>query len=350
MDQEALLPFDDKPPNNNIQNFVNVEKNKQKTLTLRNKVDKFQCRFLCILTFVYALITTLYILIQMQIIPYWIQYILLFVFIGNVFCTIPFVLSVRKVELIKNPYLNLITLIITKKCGCSKQYTIMLENKYLLYQRDLILLNTINNPSEIDLDSSNIQKCPINLIYRYEENASVDGTLDETQLKINEFLGQQKYENTIYDEINKYITIYQKNYLKDHKKVFDIYMKMNEYFYTFFYSDSSLDFRTDFIYSNDFERLFIGKVNNDAYSKTLLINLNEINTFEMFEEIKKEDGRSYSYGFLKILYKNNQKEEIKICENKKLYLEKFVLLLNGKLNDINEMKKNNNNNNSTPQH
>ena len=81
MDQEALLPFDDKPPNNNIQNFANVEKNKQKTLTLRNKVDKFQCRFLCILTFVYALITTLYILIQMQIIPYWIQYILLFVFV-----------------------------------------------------------------------------------------------------------------------------------------------------------------------------------------------------------------------------------------------------------------------------
>ena len=286
-----------------------------------------------------------------QIIPYWIQYILLFVFLIAFFWAIPYAISVRKVELIKNPHLNLITLKITKKCGCSKQYTIMLENKYLLYQGNLMLLNTINNPSEIDLDSSNIQKCPINLIYRYGKNVYLDGTYDETQLKINEFLGQQKYENNIYDEINKYITIYQKNYLKNKKKVFDIYMKMNEYFYTFFYSDSSLDSRTDFIYSNDFERLFIGNVKNDAYSKTLLINLNEINTFEMFEEIKNDDdGKNYYYDYLKIFNKNNQKEEIKICENKKLYLEKFVLLLNGKLNDINEMKKNNNNNNSTPQH
>ena len=69
MDQEALLPFD-KSPNNNIQNFTNVEKNKQKTLTLRERVNKTECRFLCMLIFTYALIITLYILIQMQIIPY----------------------------------------------------------------------------------------------------------------------------------------------------------------------------------------------------------------------------------------------------------------------------------------
>ena len=166
----------------------------------------------------------------------------------------------------------------------------------------------------------------------------MDGTYDEIQSKINEFLGQQKYENTIYSEINKYITIYKKNYLKAQRIVFDVYMKMNEYFYTFFYS-SSINSRTDFIYSNDFERLFIGKIKNDIYCQTLLINLNEINTFEMFEEIKRDDDKILFYGFLKILYKNNQKQEIKICEDMKLYLEQFVLLLNGKLNDINEMKK-----------
>ncbi len=141
MDKEALLPFD-KTSNNNIQNFTNIEKNKQEELTLRKTVDKSECKFLIIMIIIYALITTLYILIQMQIITFWIQYILLFVIIGTLFYIIPYVLSVKKVEFIKSPYLNLITLKITKKCGCSKQYTIMLENKYLLYQRDIMLLNT----------------------------------------------------------------------------------------------------------------------------------------------------------------------------------------------------------------
>ncbi len=109
---------------------------------MRKTVDKSECKFLIIMIIIYALITTLYILIQMQIITFWIQYILLFVIIGTLFYIIPYVLSVKKVEFIKSPYLNLITLKITKKCGCSKQYTIMLENKYLLYQRDIMLLNT----------------------------------------------------------------------------------------------------------------------------------------------------------------------------------------------------------------
>ena len=346
MDQEALLPFD-KPSNNNNQNVINVEKNKQKTLTLRIRMNKFLFRCFSIVIILYALIPTLYILIQIQIIPFWIEYILLFFLVGNVIWTVPCALSVKKIEIIKNPYLNLITLKIIKRCGCSKQFTIMLENKYLLYHRDLFLLNTLINQGEIDLDNSNIINRPINFIYKYENYINMIGNCDEMQLKINEFLGQQKYKNTIYDEINKYITIYQKNYLKEEKNVFDIYMKMNEYFYTFFYSDSSLDTRTDFIYSEDFERLFIGKIKDDIYSKTLLINLNEINTFEMFEQTRNISGKTYYYGYLKILNKKNQKQEIEICENQKLYLEKFVLLLNGKLNDINEMKKNNNNNNST---
>ena len=71
----------------------------------------------------------------------------------------------------------------------------------------------------------------------------------------------------------------------------------------------------------------------------------------MFEEKKSDsEGEKYDLFCLKIMYKNEEKEEIIICRNNKLYLEKFVLLLNGKLNDINEMKKNNNSNNYTPQY
>ena len=111
-------------------------------------------------------------------------------------------------------------------------------------------------------------------------------------------------------------------------------MKINEYFYTFFNYNYSIDSRTDFIYSNDFGRLFIGKINKDKYSKTLLINLNEVNKFEMLEKNEGNDDESYTVGYLRIMYINEQKEEIAICKNNILYLEKFILLLNGKLNDI----------------
>ena len=226
----------------------------------------------------------------------------------------------------------------------------MLQNRYLFYQDDLILLNTLKNPGEIDLNQSNIINCPVNLITKYETFYGLDGDCNEIQLKIDQFLGQQKYENNIYDEINKYRGQNGSNYLNVQKKIFAPYMKINEYFYTFFYMYSTVIYRTDFIYSNDFERLFIGKVSYARYSKTLLINLNEVNTFEMFEEEKSDgDSPSFMSGSLKIIYKNQKTEEIAgICRDKKFYLEKFVLLLNGKLNDINEMKKNNNN--YTPQY
>ena len=186
---------------------------------------------------------------------------------------------------------------------------------------------------------------PINLISKYKTSFELEETDNKIQLKIDEFIKQEKYENNIYDEIDSYNSLYKKNYLKDIKKVFDVYMKINEYFYTFFHYDNSIDYRTDFIYSNDFERLFIGKIKKDNYSKTLLINLNEIVTFEMFQVHKTSEDDSYEEGNLRIIYQNEHKEEIVICQNKLLYLEKFVLLLNGKLNDINEKKKNNN----TPQ-
>ena len=53
--------------------------------------------------------------------------------------------------------------------------------------------------------------------------------------------------------------------------------------------------------------------------------------------LKKNEGNddeSYTVGYLRIMYINKPKEEISICRDKTLYLEKFILLLNGKLNDI----------------
>ena len=209
----------------------------------------------------------------------------------------------------------------------------MLENSYLLYQEEIMLLIIFKTSRDIYFNKSNIQNYP-NLITIYERNMYLNRPVNEIQLKIDEFLGQKKYENNIYDEIDKYNSLYKKNYSNVIKKTFDIYMKINEYFYTFFYSYYSKDSRTDFIYSNDFGRLFIGKINKNKYNKTLLINLNEVNKFEMFEKNEGNDDESYTVGYLRIMYINKPKEEISICRDKTLYLEKFILLLNGKLNDI----------------
>ena len=60
----------------------------------------------------------------------------------------------------------------------------------------------------------------------------------------------------------------------------------------------------------------------------------------MLEVHQSSDDDSYQEeDNLRIIYQNEQKEDIIIYKNNKLYLEKFVFLLNGKLNDINEMKK-----------
>jgi len=209
----------------------------------------------------------------------------------------------------------------------------MLENSYLLYQEQIMLLIIFKTSRDIYFNKSNIQNYP-NLITIYERNMYLNRPVNEIQLKIDEFLGQKKFENNIYDEIDKYNSLYKKNYSNVIKKTFDTYMKINEYFYTFFYSYYSKDSRTDFIYSNDFGRLFIGKINKNKYNKTLLINLNEVNKFEMFEKNEGNDDESYTVGYLRIMYINKPKEEISICRDKTLYLEKFILLLNGKLNDI----------------
>ena len=75
--------------------------------------------------------------------------------------------------------------------------------------------------------NSNIKNVPINLISKYEMYNGLERNDNEIQLEIDEFLGQKKYENNIYDEINKYNSLYKKNYLEDTRKVFDIYMKIN---------------------------------------------------------------------------------------------------------------------------
>ena len=167
MDQEVLLSYDNTTPtpSNNInQNITNIKKNNQNTLTFNGNnncnliLGQFAWSFFCITVAVIFFIFNIY--GGTFLFAGW-ALIVAVIFI--VFC----VRTVKKVELIKNEYCNQCTLKITKKCFCSKQYTLILENSYLLYQGDIILVNTLKNSRDIDLDNSNIQNYPINLISKY---------------------------------------------------------------------------------------------------------------------------------------------------------------------------------------
>jgi len=188
MDQEALLPFDNTtptPPNNINQNITIIEKNNQNTLTFNGNTDcrpilfSFACLFSC------SILTVILYIAELDPWPFFL--VIFFLFFTVVFCII-WGTSVKKVELIKDEYCNQCTLKITKKCFCSKQYTIMLENSYLLYQEEIMLLIILKTSRDIYFNKSNIQNYP-NLITIYERNMYLNRPVNEIQLKIDEFLG-----------------------------------------------------------------------------------------------------------------------------------------------------------------
>ena len=334
MDQENLLPLDTSSNNNNIQYFNNEQNNNENTLSFTQNYIKMVIGGG--ITFS-ALIIGFIVLINSKPNPLAIFIYANVILSVGFFYVVSLFLAIKEIQFIKNTNLNQLTIKIKKVCCfTSRQYTLILENAYIYCEKNgekrtkIFILNTLKNPREIDLDKSNIKTSPINLLNEHE----LWGNYNEIKIKIDNFMGQQNFENNICDEINKYICLYDKNYEKHEKKLFDKYMKITDHFYSFlFYVQHK---RIDFIYSDDFGRLFIGEVNGSRYKNTLLFNLSEIDSFEMVANIDEDDSNYY----LKINDKNHQQSQIYIGGYyvSQKYLEKFILLLNGKLKDINEKK------------
>ena len=337
MNQENLLSLDTPSNNNNMQYFNNEYNNNENTLSITQSVSSMIIKQII---FFFVLITGFIVLIIVKPIPLAIIIYGIVIFVVIFFYVVSLSTTIREIQFIKNINLNQLTVIIKKAFCCStQQYTLMLENAYIYSEKvkekgiNICIINTLKNSREIDLDKSNIKTSPINILY---ESYGLSGNYDEIKIKIDNFLGQRNFENNIYDEINKYISLYNKNYEKDEKKLFDKYMKITDHFYTFFSYSLNKYIRADFIYSDDFERLFIGEVNGYRYLKTLQFNLSEIDSFEMVEK-RVDDGTEY---YIQTNDKNHQQSQFyvgNLFENKN-YLPKFILLLNGKLNDINENK------------
>lgn len=344
MIQEDLLPAAT-PLNihNKKQSFKIQEFNNETTLDFGTKNRCFTA--VCYLIVISIFITGLVLLLIFK--PY-----STFTTIYGIFtifltvCLFFICLKTAKIQMIKN-ILNNQLIIKVKLLYGSIQYIFPLENVYIHCQETpnkstkITVINTLKNPSEIDLDRSKIQKTPISLIYQFLEHQNNYKTY---QSLFDRFVEQQRFENNIIDEINKYARLYNKShFISSEKILLDKYMKFTEHFYTLIISQYSTEKRVDFVYSNDFERLFIGLVNKTNYIKTFLIHYRQIDKFEVYgKKIVTEDSYFYDY-YLKIIYNSQQHEQIKIfdSDSDSIYLDKMVFLLNGKLNDLREMKKDN---------
>ena len=200
-------------------------------------------------------------------------------------------------------------------------------------QHDLSTIVAINSdPNMTDLDNSNIRNTPFKFIYRFYY---LIGTRNKLYSKLTNFRGD-KFKNKIKDEIDLYVP--EQNIID---KYHSIFMKISSHFYMFYNynffsgtkSDESFE-RLDWIYSNDFDRIFIGVVKNDtSYVNTFIYQTNSIDKFIL--ELKNE-----KYCF-KILLKDGTNTEI--CRYKKKQeknLNTFIYLINGQINKINNVNQN----------
>ena len=258
-----------------------------------------------------------------------------------------------KIQLIKDKSKNRLTIVEKYYFCCKKRHNLSLEYtdfKVLGYgsesgpfcNHELSTIIAINiNPNVADLDNSNIKNIPFKFLYKFY---NLIGERRQLELNLINFIGS-KFENKIKDEIDLYVP--KKN---DNKIVFsfnrinqnnDIFVKISDHFYMFYNyyflmiakSNESFE-RLDWIYSNDFDRIFIGVVKNDSsYVNTFIYNTNTIDKFIL--EIK--EGKFC----FKILLKDGTNAEI--CSYKREQernLNTFIYLINGQINKINNVNQN----------
>ena len=158
------------------------------------------------------------------------------------------------------------------------------------------------------------------------------------------FIGN-KFNNNIEEEIKLYVPNYneQRNIalpINFHFPFFgrptDTFIKISDHFYMFYNysyllgkSGKESFQRLDWIYTNDFDRIFIGVVKNDtSYVNTFTYTIESIDKFVL--EIR--EGKLC----LKIILKNGIDTEIcRYTREKDKDLNTFLYLINGQINKIN---------------
>ena len=273
------------------------------------------------------------------------------------FCIIPILIILlsckSKIVLIKDKANNRLT--VQEKnyfCCNTKTYNIPFEHSdikvvnnldfgrcqgcYSFGTNNIAVLNA--DPNVTDIDNNNIKNTPLKFVYMFnylKENPNL-------QLMLEDFIGS-KFNNNIEEEINLYVP----NYNNQPNLIFplnlaifhaptDVFIKISAHFYMFYNypyfcngTGNESFKRLDWIYTNDFERIFIGVVKNDtSYINTFTYNIESIDKFIV--EIR--EGKLC----LKIVLKDGFNNEIcRYTREKESDLNIFIYLINGQINKIN---------------
>ena len=205
------------------------------------------------------------------------------------------------------------------------------------------------DPNIKDIDNNNIKNTPFKFMYKF---SYLIGSEQDLQINLMNFIGT-KFNNNIEEEINLYVPNRKElpniNFnisFPFFQKKTDTLIKVSDHFYILFnypylYTKSTNESfeRLDWIYTNDFDRIFLGVVKNDkSYVNTFIYNIESIDKFIL--EIR--DGKLC----LKILLKNGINNEIcRYTRQNERDLDTFIYLINGQINKINNNGNNNGNNN-----
>ena len=217
----------------------------------------------------------------------------------------------------------------------------------------IIILNA--DPNVTDIDNNNIKNTPLKFAYVF---SNMLGTTQDIELNLVNFIGC-KVNNNIEEEIKLYVPNYneQSNIappntfnLSIFGKQTDIFIKISDHFYMFnnynyllCKSGKENFLRLDWIYTNDFDRIFIGVVKNDtSYVNTFIYAIESIDKFIL--ELR--EGKLC----LKIILNDGFNTEIcRYTREKDNDVNTFIYLINGQINKIKQGNNGNEINNDNNQ-
>ena len=198
---------------------------------------------------------------------------------------------------------------------------------------DILLFNIDPKVRDID-NNNNIKNVPFKFFTKFENYIGEEKDLNAM---FSSFIGN-KFENNIKEEINLYYPNIPSERYFYRNTIPNLIVKISDHFYMFYnheylkenYSESFK--RLDWIYTNDFDRIFIGVVGHDeTYVNNFVFNINSIDKFIL--EVR------LSQLCLKIILKDGQNIEIcRYTRDKEKYLDIFIYLINGQINKINNEK------------
>jgi hypothetical protein len=269
------------------------------------------------------------------------------------FLIIPLLLLENKIEITKSENNDEI-IIISKKFGCcEKRYHFPINNTafevradgYVMYcdkpTKTVKIIIYNKGLKEIDLDNSNIRNVPLKTIVIFR------GYVDcpELESKLSDFINEA-FKNKIFEELNKYVPKFENNNTnmpiakyKINQKCFDQIIKLSDYYYVYYTynyfldsNDSEIFQRIDWIFSKNFDSIFIGVVKEDNYLKSEMYKINEIDKFVITINKNK-------YTF-KVCLKDGRNEDIcEFLKQDKQVLDSFIYLINGQINNLTKIEK-----------